>query len=71
MNSHVVSKESVLSKFREESCLDLRQLAARHAVDASNEALYAVLGDLRRTGRIQRVGGQGRRTSFVLASFES
>jgi len=66
----VVSKESVLSKFQEESCLDLRQLAARHGVDASNSALYTAVGDLRRSGRIHRVGGQGRRTLFVLASFE-
>ena len=66
----MISKESVLSKFREESCLDLRQLAARHGVDASNEALYTAVGDLKRTGKIQRLSGQGRRTLFVLASFE-
>ena len=64
----IISKESVLSKFWEESCLDLRQLAARHGVDASNEALYTAVGDLRRTGRIHRIGGQGRRMLFVLAS---
>lgn len=70
MIPEVVSKESVLSMLREESCLDLRQLAARHGVEASNEALYTVVGHLRRTGRIHRVGGQGRRSLFVLTTFE-
>ena len=66
----LVSKESVLRKFDEESCLDVRQLAARHGVEASNEALHIAVGKLKRTGQIQRIGGQGQRTSFVLATFE-
>lgn len=70
MTTEKISTESVLSKFRKELCLDLRQLAARHGVDAANEALSRIVSDLKRKGRIHRIGGQGRRASYVLATFE-
>lgn len=66
-----VSTESILSKFHQQSCLDLRQLAALHGVDAANETLTKAVADLRRRGKISRIGGQGLRRLFVLATFES
>jgi DNA-binding GntR family transcriptional regulator len=60
-----------LSELHRESCLDLRQLAARHGVDAANETLARAIADLRRRGKISRIGGRGRRASFVAATFES
>lgn len=66
-----ISKESILSKLHKEPCLELRQLAALHGVDAANETLSKAVADLRRRGKISRIGGQGQRTSFVLATFES
>jgi hypothetical protein len=70
LTSTPISKESVLSKLREESCLDLRQLAALHGVDAANESLFKAIADLRRRGKITRIGGRGSRTSFVAGTFE-
>jgi len=66
-----VSKESILSKLHKQPCLDLRRLAALHDVDAANETLTKAVADLRWRGKISRIGGQGQRTSFVLATFES
>jgi len=66
-----VSTESILSKLHQMSCLDLRQLAALHGVDAANEMLTKAVADLRRRGKISRIGGQGQRRLFVLATFES
>lgn len=65
-----ISKESVLKLFRNESCLDLRKLAARHSVDTGDAVLTMVVGDLERNGKICRIGGTGRRVVFVLATFE-
>ena len=66
-----VSTESILSKFHQMAWLDLRQLAALHGVDAANESLTKAVADLRRRGKISRIGGQGQRRLFVLATFES
>ncbi len=65
-----VSQESVLSTLLRRSCLDLRQLAALHGVDAANETLARAVADLRRRGKISCIGGRGARASFVLATFE-
>lgn len=65
-----ISKESVLKLFREESCLDLRKLAARYSVDTGDAMLTMVVGNLERNGKIRRIGGTGRRVAFVLATFE-
>ena len=70
MTSTTISKESVLSKLHQESCLDLRQLAAHHGVDAANEALFKAIADLRRRGKITRIGGHGSRTLYVASTFE-
>lgn len=56
--------------FHKESCLELRQLAAQHGVDAANEMLSKTVADLERIGKIHRIGGKGRHLSFVLATFE-
>ena len=66
-----ISNESILSKLHKESCLDVRQLAALHGVDTTNETLSKAIADLRRRGKISRIGGRGPRTSFILATFES
>lgn len=71
MTMAAVSTESILSKLHQKPCLDLRQLAALHGVDAADEALAKAVADLRRRGKISRIGGQGQRRSFVLATFES
>ena len=65
-----ISKESVLSKLQQRSCLDLRQLAALHGVDAADETLARAVADLRRRGKISCIGGRGARASFVPATFE-
>ena len=70
MKSSTISKASVLTKLCAASCLDLRQLAALHGVDAANETLFKTVAELRRQGQITRVGGRGARTSFVAATFE-
>jgi len=66
-----VSTESILRKLHQEPCLDLRQLAVLHGVDAANEMLTKAVADLRRRGKISRIGGRGQRRLFVLATFES
>lgn len=65
-----ISKESVLSLFRKESCIDLRKLAAHHGVDATNVVLSTVISDLERNGKIRRIGGKGHRATFALSTFE-
>lgn len=59
-----------MSKLHQESCLDLRQLAALYGTDAANETLLRAIADLRRRGKITRISGRGARTSFVPATFE-
>jgi len=59
-----------MSKLHQESCLDLRQLAALHGTDVANEALLRAIADLRRRGKITRIGGRGPRALFVPATFE-
>ena len=71
MTMAAISTASVLSKLQQRACLDLRQLAALHGVDAANETLSRAVADLRRRGKISRIGGRGARASFVLATFES
>lgn len=71
LTTATVSTKSVLSKLHKQSCLDLRQLAALHGVDAADETLSRAVADLRRRGKIARIGGRGARASFVLATFES
>ena len=68
MNS--ISSDSVLKLFRQHALLDLRKLAFRLGVDSANAMLTAVIGNLRRNGKIRRIGGKGRHTLFVLATFE-
>lgn len=65
-----ISAESLLNTLHQKSCLDLRQLAALHCTDAANEALLRAVAELRRRGKIARIGGRGARTSFVPATFE-
>jgi len=60
-----------LCEFRQESCLDVRKLAALHGVDAGNEKLCRTILDLERDGKIRRIRGKGRNASFVLATFET
>lgn len=59
-----------MNRLHQESCLDLRQWAARLGTDAADEALLKAVADLRRRGKITRIGGRGARTSFVPATFE-
>lgn len=62
---------SILHKLHQEACLDLRQLAAVHGVSSDDPMLFKMLRDLERRGKIRRIGGgKGRRTSFVLSSFD-
>lgn len=68
MNS--ISSDSVLKLFRQDAFLDLRKLAARLGVDTANSMLKAVIGKLQQNGKIRRIGGRGRHTLFVLATFE-
>ena len=71
MNTGLVTSQSVLSKLHLHSCLNLRQLAVLHGVDAANDALLTAVTDLKRKGCIRPIGGQGRRASFVLATFDT
>ena len=66
-----ISSASILSKLHQKACLDLRQLAALHGVDAANATLTKAVAELKRRGKIARIGGQGPRRLFVLATFES
>ena len=70
LTATTISNESLMSRLHQESCLDLRQLAALYSTDAANEDLLKVIADLRRRGKITRIGGRGVRTSFVPATFE-
>ena len=65
-----ISNESIMNVFRQDTCLDLRKLAVKLGVDTANALLKRVIGHLERNGKIRRIGGKGRRTSFVLATFE-
>ncbi|MDD2700446.1 MAG: hypothetical protein PHH36_04325 [Sideroxydans sp.] len=66
-----ISSEAVLRVFRRFACLDLRKLAVELGVDTANPMLGMVVGDLKRNGKIRRIGGgRGRHTLFVLATFE-
>lgn len=68
MNS--ISPDSVLKLFRQDAFLDLRKLAFQLGVDNANSMLKAVIGNLKRDGKIRRIGGKGRHTMFVLTTFE-
>ncbi len=68
MNS--ISNDSVLNVFRQNACVDLRRLAAQLGVEATNAALAMVVGTLERNRKIRRIGGKGRHTTFVLATYE-
>ena len=70
MNTGLVSPDSILRKLHLHSCLNVRQLAALHDVDASNAALVAAVADLKRRGRIRSTGGSGRHMAFVPATFD-
>jgi hypothetical protein len=65
-----ISPDSVLKLFRQNTFLDLRKLAFQLGVDTANSMLAAVIGNLQRTGKIRRIGGKGRHTRFVLATFD-
>ena len=65
-----ISNESVLNVFRQNAFIDLRKLAVKLGVDTLNAALAMVVGNLERNGKIRRIGGKGRHTLFVLATFE-
>ena len=69
-NDDTISNESILNVFRQNTCLDLRKLAVRLGVDTANGMLTTVVDELERNGKICRIGGKGRRTSFVLTTFE-
>ena len=71
MTMAAISTASVLSKLQQQACLDLRQLAALHGVDAANAMLTKAVAELKRRGKIARICGQGQRRLFVLATFES
>ena len=68
---HRISNDTVLGIFRQEACLDLRRLAGQLNVDSRNAALIMVIDKLRRTGKLQRIGGKGRHALFVLSTFEA
>ena len=70
MSTRLVSPDSILRKLYLHPCLNVRQLALLHNVDASNEALNAAVADLKRRGRIRTTGGRGRHTAFVPATFD-
>jgi len=65
-----ISTDSVLKLFRQDAFLNLRKLAFKLGVDTANSMLTAVIGNLERNGKIRRIGGKGRHTMFVLATFE-
>jgi len=65
-----ISTDSVLKLFRQNALLDLRKLAFQLGVDTANSMLTSVIGNLERNGKIRRIGGKGRHTLFVLATFE-
>ncbi len=65
-----ISPDSVLKLFRQNTFLDLRKLAFQLGVDTANSLLAAVIGNLQRNRKIRRIGGKGRHTLFVLATFE-
>lgn len=67
---NLISTDSVLKIFRQDALLDLRKLAVQLGVDTANVMLATVIGDLQRNGKIRRIGGKGRHTLFVLATFE-
>lgn len=66
----LVTSKSIMGKLQLHSCLNLRQLAALHGVDAANDALVTAVADLKRNGRIRPIGRQSQHTSFVLATFD-
>ncbi|MBE0615532.1 MAG: hypothetical protein IH604_17840 [Burkholderiales bacterium] len=68
MNS--ISSYSVLKLFRQYTFIELRKLAVQLGVDTANSMLTEVIGNLERNGKIRRIGGKGRHTLFVLATFE-
>ena len=70
MSTGLVSSNSILRKLYLYSCLNVRQLAALHDIDASNKALIAAVADLKRRGQIRSIGGRGRHTAFVPATYE-
>lgn len=69
-NLNSISPDSVLKLFRQNAFLDLRKLGYQLGVDTASSMLTAVIGNLERNGKIRRIGGKGRHTLFVLATFE-
>lgn len=66
----VITKQSVLRVLHEKQCLDTRRLSSALGVEPDDEALCKSVQDLLREGRIHRVGRSGRRSWFLVASFE-
>lgn len=71
MSATAISKDAVLRVFRMMPCVNLRQLAHQLGVDVANAVLAKTLATLEKAGQIRRLWGTGRRTVFVLASFEA
>ena len=70
MNPLRISQKTVLSGFHETGCLDMRQMAAQHHTDASNDSLCRTVSELERNGKIVSIGGAGKRRLYVLATYE-
>lgn len=70
MGGRDITPGLILDALRKDTCLDLRRVSARLGVDASSADLSRTLNELRRRGQIRHVGGKGRRTMFILATFE-
>lgn len=71
LNTEKISTASILHRLHRDVCLDLRQLAALHHVASDDPMLFKTLHNLERAGKIRRIGGgKGKRTSFVLSSFD-
>lgn len=59
-----------MNVLRQDGCLDVRKLAGQLGVDTTDVRLMMIIGDLERNRKIRRIGGKGRHTLFVLATFE-
>lgn len=66
-----ITNDAVLGIFRQEACLDVRKLAGQLHVDSRDTTLIMAIANLRRAGKLRRIGGKGHHALFVLSTYEA
>lgn len=66
-----ITNDAVLDIFRQEACLDVRKLAGQLHVDSRDKTLIMAIANLRKAGKLRRIGGKGHHAIFVRSTYEA